>query len=42
MYEKSRITLTRRFFDDYKDFDSEKILYRKERLLEDYYNLVKE
>ncbi|WP_375168973.1 DUF262 domain-containing protein [Gardnerella vaginalis] len=41
MYEKSRITLTRRFFDDYKDFNSGMILDRKRDLLEAYYDLVK-
>ena len=41
MYEKSRITLTRRFFDDYKDFNSGMIPDRKKNLLEAYYDLVK-
>lgn len=41
MYEKSRITLTRRFFDDYKDFNSGMILDRKKNLLAAYYDLVK-
>ena len=42
MYEKSKITLTRKFFDEYIDFNQDIILERQRQLLKKYYNLVKD
>lgn len=42
MYSMSRITMTREFYNDYKDFDKTQILDRKRNLLEAYYNLIKD
>ena len=42
MYVKSKITLTRKFFDEYIDFNQDIILERQRQLLKKYYNLVKD
>ena len=41
MYSKSKITLTKTFFDKYTNFNSDQILERQRELLREYYELVK-
>lgn len=41
MYSKSKITLTRNFFNEYTDFNQGEILERQRELLRKYYELVK-
>mgnify|MGYP000934126660 CR=1 FL=1 len=40
MYSRSKITMTKNFFNEYKGFDKTQILDRKRVLLETYYNLI--
>ena len=41
MYSKSKITLTKTFFDKYTNFNAHQILERQRELLRKYYELVK-
>lgn len=41
MYSKSKITLSKKFYDDYSTFDISMIPERKQKLLIEYYDLIK-
>ncbi len=40
MYEKSKITVSKQFFDEYPDYDETKILERKKKILTSFYELI--